>query len=129
MENHISMDVQWSRQSRDFGLSLNFGSILNMKKMTRRPTTPGEILDEEFLKPMGLSQKQLADHIGVDVKVINRLVNERTAVTPLVAVKLGYALKTSPEFWLNAQTALDLHYIEEELTNPPKPLSKTRIAS
>ena len=95
-----------------------------MKKMTRKPTTPGEILDEEFLKPMGLTQKQLADHIGVDLKVINRIVNERTGITPIVAVKLGYALSTSPEFWLNAQTTLDLYYADNQLTTPPQPLRR-----
>jgi addiction module HigA family antidote len=100
-----------------------------MKKLTRKPTTPGEILNEEFLKPMALTQKRLADHIGVDIKVINRIINERTGVTPLVAVKLGYALKTSPEFWINAQTALDLYYAGEEVKNPPKPLiGKTKLA-
>ena len=99
-----------------------------MKKMTRKPTTPGEVLDQEFLRPMGLTQKQLADHIGVDIKVINRIINERTGVTPLVAVKLGCALKTSPEFWLNAQTTLDLYYAEDELTNRPKPISKAKLA-
>ena len=100
-----------------------------MKKMTRKPTTPGEILNEEFLKPMALTQKQLADHIGVDIKVINRIINERTGITPLVAVKLGYALKTSPEFWLTAQTTLDLYYAEDELAHPPKPLiTKIKIA-
>ena len=99
-----------------------------MKKMTRKPTTPGEILDEEFLKPMALTQKQLADHIGVDLKVINRIVNERTGVTPIVAVKLSYALSTSPEFWLNAQNALDLYYAEAALTTTPSPLNKRKSA-
>jgi addiction module HigA family antidote len=100
-----------------------------MKKSTRKPTTPGEILNEEFVKPMAITQKQLADHIGVDIKVINRIINERTGITPLVAMKLGYALKTTPEFWLNAQTALDLYYAEGELENPPKPLlTKAKIA-
>jgi len=99
-----------------------------MKKMARKPTTPGEILDQEFLRPMGLTQKHLADHIGVDIKVINRIINERTGITPSVAVKLGCALKISPEFWLNAQTTLDLYYAEKELTNRPKPISKTKIA-
>ena len=93
-----------------------------MKKMTRKPTTPGEILNEEFIKPLALTQKQLADHIGVDIKVINRIINERTGVTPIVAVKLGYALKTSADFWLNAQNALDLYYAEASLTTPPQPL-------
>ena len=99
-----------------------------MKKMTRKPTTPGEILNEEFLKPMALTQKQLADHIGVDIKVINRIINERTGVAPVVAVKLGYALQTSADFWLNAQTALDLYYAEASLTTPPQPLSKSKSA-
>ena len=96
--------------------------------MTRKPTTPGEILSEEFLKPMALTQKRLADHIGIDLKVINRIVNERTGVTPIVAVKLGYALSTTPEFWLNAQVALDLYYAEAELTRPPTPLNKNKSA-
>jgi len=49
--------------------------------MTRKPATPGEILHEEFLKPLGMSQKELADHLGCDVKVVNRIVSGRTSVT------------------------------------------------
>ncbi len=74
----------------------------------RKPTTPGEILLEEFLKPLGITQKALADHIGCDVKVINRIVNARSAVTLMLAVKLAMAFETTPEFWMNAQRALDL---------------------
>ncbi len=74
----------------------------------RKPTTPGEILGEEFLKPMGVTQKQLADHLGCDIKVINRIINGRTSVTAEMAVKLGAALNTTPEFWMNAQQAVDL---------------------
>ena len=74
----------------------------------RPPTTPGEILEEEFIKPLGLTQKQLADHIGCDVKVINRIVNNKTSVTAEMAVKLASAFNTSPQFWLNAQQALDI---------------------
>jgi len=99
-----------------------------MKKVARKPTTPGEILNEEFLKPMALTQKQLADHIGVDIKVINRIINERTGITPIVAVKLGCALKTSPEFWLQAQTSLDLFYAELSLMSRPKPLISRKSA-
>ncbi len=55
----------------------------------RPPTTPGEILEEEFIKPLGLTQKQLADHIGCDVKVINRIVNNKTSISAEMAVKLG----------------------------------------
>lgn len=75
----------------------------------RKPTTPGEILQEEFLTPLGLTQKELADHIDYDVKVINRLINGRTGVTAPLALKLAAALNTSPEFWLNAQKAVDIY--------------------
>jgi addiction module HigA family antidote len=50
----------------------------------------------------------LADHLGFEVKVINRIVNCRTSVTPEMALKLGAAFRTSPAFWLNAQKAVDL---------------------
>jgi addiction module HigA family antidote len=85
----------------------------------REPTTPGEILDEEFLKPMNTTQKQLADHLGCDVKVINRIVNNRTSISAEMAVKLGYALGTSPEFWLNAQQAVDIHQAKIKVRNVP----------
>lgn len=62
-----------------------------MKKMTRKPTSPGEMLNEEFLKPMDLTQRKFADHIGVEVKTINRIVNERQALTPELAAKFAAA--------------------------------------
>lgn len=88
----------------------------------REPTTPGEILLEEFLKPLGLTQKQLADHLGCDVKVVNRIVNGRTGVTPEMALKLGASFRTSPEFWLNAQKAVDLYRAAKTLGALPEPL-------
>ena len=92
------------------------------RKMTRRPTTPGEILHEEFLKPFGMSQKELADHLGCGVKVVNRIVNGRTSVTAAMALKLGSAFRTSPDFWLNAQRAVDLHQARAVVRNLPRPL-------
>ncbi len=86
----------------------------------RKPTTPGEILKKEFLEPLGLTQKELADHIGCDIKVINRLVNNRTSVTASIALKLGAAFDTSPEFWLNAQKAVDIFEAFRELKKLPK---------
>ena len=80
-----------------------------MPRIARKPTTPGEILAEEFLKPMGLTQNNLAKHIGCDVKVINRIINGRTTVTAEMALKLGAAFGNTPDFWLNAQKAVDLH--------------------
>ncbi len=90
--------------------------------LRRRPTTPGEILREEFLEPLGMTQKQLADHIGQDVKVINRIINARCAVSADVALKLAAAFRTSPEFWLNAQKAVDLHEAVKRVKTLPKPV-------
>ncbi len=67
-------------------------------KRQREPTRPGEILREEFLVPLGMTQKELADHLGCDIKVINRIVNRHTSVATGMALKLGAAFRTSPEF-------------------------------
>ncbi|MBW3563825.1 MAG: HigA family addiction module antidote protein [Acidobacteria bacterium] len=88
----------------------------------RPPTTPGEILREEFLVPLEMTQKQLADHIGCDVKVINRLVNDRTSVTAEMALKLGATFGTTPGFWLNAQKAVDLHRASSKMKKLPQPI-------
>ncbi len=93
-------------------------------KSKRTPTSPGEILREEFLIPLGMTQKQLGDHIDVDIKVVNRIINGRSAVTPIVALKLAYAFNTTPNFWLNAQNSVDLYNAERELTRLPKALIK-----
>lgn len=90
----------------------------------RMPTTPGEILREEFLEPLDMTQKQLADHIGCDVKVVNRIVNGRTSVTAEMALKLGATFGTTPGFWLNAQRAVDLHRAASRLRTLPRPLRK-----
>jgi addiction module HigA family antidote len=74
-------------------------------KIRRPPTPPGEILHAEFLKP-GMTQAELAAHLGCDVKVINRIVNGRSAVTAEMAIRLGAAFRMTPEFWLNAQQAV-----------------------
>ena len=90
--------------------------------MTRKPTTPGEILREEFLKPLGMTQQQLAKHLGCDIKVINRVVNGRTSISAELALKLAAAFNTSAEFWINAQKAVDLYEAGRRLKNLPKPL-------
>jgi antitoxin HigA-1 len=94
--------------------------------MTRRrqPTSPGEIPRQEFLVPLGMTQKQLADHLGCDLKVVNRVVNGRTSVTAEMALMLGATFRTTPEFWLNAQKAVDLYRASRRLTRLPPPLLK-----
>ncbi|HKY99660.1 MAG TPA: HigA family addiction module antitoxin [Rhabdochlamydiaceae bacterium] len=85
--------------------------------MKRKPTSPGEILNEEFLKPLEITQKGLAEHLSCDYKVINRIINERASVTPEMAIKLAAAFNTTPDFWLNAQMAIDLWELR---THKPK---------
>jgi addiction module HigA family antidote len=95
-----------------------------MKKMTRKPTMPGEILQEEFLNPLGLTQKRLADHVRCDLKVINRIVKGRSSVTAEMAVLLAAALGTTPEFWLNAQQAVDLYDVSGRMKPLPRAIPK-----
>ena len=93
-----------------------------MFTIQRKPTTPGEILKEEFLKPLDLTQNQLAKHIGCDVKVINRIVNNKTSVTAEMAIKLASTFGTSPQFWLNAQQAVDIYQATAKLKIIPEPI-------
>lgn len=97
---------------------------MSSTRRLRKPTSPGEILREEFLNPLGMTQKQLADHLGCDVKVVNRLVNGRTSVTAEMALKLGATFRTTPGFWLNAQKAVDLYAASKRIKELPKPVLK-----
>ena len=93
-----------------------------MITMKRKPTSPGEILREEFLIPLGLTQKRLAEHIGCDFKVINRIVNEKAQLTPKLAIKLAAAFNTTPDFWLNAQKMVDIYNASRQVRRLPKSL-------
>ena len=75
----------------------------------REPTHPGEMLLEEFLVPLGITQKEFAGRIGVSYVRLNEIVNGRRGVTPSTALRFAKAFGTTPEFWLNGQTALDLY--------------------
>jgi addiction module HigA family antidote len=79
-----------------------------MNPENRIPTHPGVVLEQEFLKPLGVSQVALAAHLGVPVQRINELVRGKRGVTPGTAWLLAQALNTTPEFWVNLQTAHDL---------------------
>lgn len=74
----------------------------------RPPTHPGEILEKDFLQPLGMTQTELADRLDVQFKRINQIVNQRRRVTPETALLLARAFGTTAEFWLNLQTARDL---------------------
>jgi addiction module HigA family antidote len=75
----------------------------------RAPTSPGEMLLEEFLKPLGMTQVELAERIRVPYVRVNELVNGKRRVTPSTALRLAKAFGTSPDLWLNGQLALDLY--------------------
>jgi len=79
-----------------------------MLPKNRIPTHPGEILLEEFLKPLGLTQVGLAEHLGIPTQRINELVRGKRGVTPETAWLLAGALGTNPEFWINLQANNDL---------------------
>jgi addiction module HigA family antidote len=81
----------------------------------RRPTHPGEILLEEFLKPASISQVELARKMGIPIQRINTLINGKRAMTAETAILLSRALKTSSEFWMNLQIACDLYDAQRTL--------------
>jgi addiction module HigA family antidote len=77
----------------------------------RVPTHPGEILLEDFLKPLGLTQSRLAELIGVYYPRVNEIVNGKRGVTVDTALRLARLLGTTPEFWLNGQLDYDLYRV------------------
>ncbi|MGH9606452.1 MAG: HigA family addiction module antitoxin [Terracidiphilus sp.] len=79
--------------------------MLNTK---RKPITPGEMLVEEFLTPLGLTQSGLAEAMGVPRKLVNELCNGRRAVTADTALMLARVLGNTADFWLNTQRRTDL---------------------
>ncbi|MBE0427838.1 MAG: HigA family addiction module antidote protein [Nitrospirae bacterium] len=86
-----------------------------MKKSKLNPVHPGEVLLEEFLKPMGLSQNKLALNIGVPARRINEIVLEKRRVTADTALRLARFFGTSSEFWLGLQSQYDLDVTADEL--------------
>jgi antitoxin HigA-1 len=73
------------------------------------PTHPGEMLLEEFLEPLNLTQTELAERIGVPVNRVNEIVKGKRGITPDTALRLGKLFGTDPQFWLNLQLAWDLY--------------------
>ena len=90
----------------------------------RLPTHPGEILLEEYLKPLEVTQVKFAQHVGVPVQRINEIVRGKRGVTPQTAWLFAQALGTSPEFWINGQSIYDL-----AKSQPEKRIEKLRKVS
>ncbi len=72
------------------------------------PVTPGEILSEEFLKPLGITQAEFAQHLGWTTTKLNQIIRGKRAITPATALALEDALGMSADFWLNAQLKCDM---------------------
>ncbi len=83
-------------------------NLANTGRMKRRPTHPGEMLREDFLPDFGLTISGLARVICVSRQTVNELLRCRRALSPEMALRLGKLFGNSPEFWLNAQRAVDL---------------------
>ena len=101
-------------------------SIPNTGRREVRPIHPGEMLREDFLQEYGLTVSGLAEDLGVSRQTINELLRERRAVSPEMALRLSRFFGNSPEFWLNAQRAVDLWDAAREIgaeVGSIKPLS------
>jgi addiction module HigA family antidote len=88
---------------------------MNMKKM--KPIHPGEVLFEEFLEPMGISQYRLAKDTSVPARRINEIVHGARSITADTALRLGRYFGTSAQFWLNLQTHFDLEVQQDKIGN------------
>lgn len=88
-----------------------------MKEPKRKPTHPGKILDEHYIKPMNLNLQELADNLGISRNSLFRIRMGQMDVTPAVAVRLAKSFDTTPNLWLNLQQKYDL-WIEEHKIIP-----------
>ena len=95
----------------------------------RVPTHPGEMLLEEFLKPMGLSQKELARSIRVPYQRVNELINGRRGITPGTALRLARYFGNSAAYWLNLQLRWDLSQALEAEADVLRKIRPVRVAS
>jgi addiction module HigA family antidote len=83
----------------------------------RPPTHPGEMLLEEFLDPMGITQKELADNILVPYQRVNEIINGRRGITPSTALRLAKFFNNSADFWMNLQLRWDLYFAQQDENN------------
>ena len=93
----------------------------------RTPTHPGDMLLEEFLKPMGLSQRELADSIRVPYQRINEIINGRRGVSPSTALRLSKFFGVSPDFWLNLQLRWDLYFAQQSEADELKAIKPVAV--
>ena len=92
------------------------------------PIHPGEILREDFIKPLGVSMNRLALDLRVPVTRIAEIVHERRGITPDTALRLGRYFNTSARFWMNAQSSYDLELAHDELRHRIERDVRPRVA-
>lgn len=83
----------------------------------RPPTHPGKMLLEEFLNPMGITQRDLADSILVPYQRVNEIINGRRGITPSTALRLAKFFDMSADFWMNLQLRWDLYFTQQDEGN------------
>jgi addiction module HigA family antidote len=103
-------------------------SIPNTAKRKVRPTHPGEMLREDFVPDYGLTVASLAKAIDVSRQTVNELLRERRAVSPEMALRLARLFGNTPEFWLNAQRAIDLWDAERAISDEVEQITPLRVA-
>jgi len=99
--------------------------------LKRKPTHPGEVLKEDFMLPLGISQSQLSKEIGTTFRTINEIVNHKRNISPEMAIRLARYFGTSEELWLNLQNQYDLYNVKEKKKDALqhiKPYSKLHAA-
>ncbi len=103
-------------------------SLPNTRPMKRRPTHPGEMLQEDFMPDYNLTVAGLAEAVGVSRQSINELLRTRRAVSPEMALRLSRLFGNTPEFWLNAQWAVDLWDASQALKEEVARITPLRVA-
>ncbi len=93
----------------------------------RAPSHPGEMLLEEFLTPMGLSQRDLAEGIRVPYQRVNELVNGRRGITPATALRLARFFGTTPDLWMNLQLRWELYHAQEAEARQLERIKRVRV--
>ena len=93
----------------------------------RAPSHPGDILLNDFLAPMGVSQRQLSESIHVPYQRVNELINGKRGITPSTALRLSAFFGNSSEFWLNLQQAYELYHVLQRESEELKTISRVNV--
>jgi len=100
-----------------------------MNKIIRRPTHPGKVIQEDYLKTLSITVTEMASTLGVSRKTLSKIINERGAITSDMALRLGRAFDTTPDLWMNLQKNYDLWQAEHTSKDwqKVKPLSPEQL--